>query len=87
MNKISSTLFFLLTIISIETYSQASLPIDDKGWHLMDKNESGFYGISLEKAYNELLKNTIPKKKVIVAIIDSGVDTLHEDLKSVLWKT
>ena len=86
MNKISSTLFFLLTIISIETYSQASLPIDDKGWHLMDKNESGFYGISLEKAYNELLKNTIPKKKVIVAIIDSGVDTLHEDLKSVLWK-
>jgi hypothetical protein len=52
MNKISSTLFFLLTTISIETYSQASLPIDDKGWHLMDKNESGFYVISLEKAYN-----------------------------------
>ena len=23
---------------------------------------------------------------VVVAVIDSGVDTLHEDLKSVLWK-
>lgn len=26
-----------------------------------------------------------PGKTVIVAVIDSGIDTLHEDLKSVLW--
>lgn len=57
-----------------------------KGWHLDDKETSGNLGIGLNKAYNELLKNQQPKRKVIVAVIDSGVDTLHEDLKSVLWK-
>ena len=87
MNKKYTLLsLFLITLISLKTYSQSSLVVDDKGWHLKDNIESGFYGISLEKAYNELLKNSKPKKKVVVAIIDSGVDTLHEDLKSVLWK-
>jgi cell wall-associated protease len=87
MNKkytVLSLLFF--TLLSVRSYSQSSMPSDSKTWHLKDKNESGFYGISLERAYTELLKNTNPKKKVVVAIIDSGVDTLHEDLKSVLWK-
>lgn len=57
-----------------------------KGWHLDDKETTGNLGIGLNKAYDDLLKNQQPKKKVIVAVIDSGVDTLHEDLKSVLWK-
>ena len=87
MNKISTIVGLLFfTIWGIKGFSQTSIAKDDKSWHLKDKNESGLYGISLEKAYNELLKNTNPKKKVVVAIIDSGVDTLHEDLKTVLWK-
>ena len=87
MNKISTIVGLLFfTLLNVKSFSQSSIASDDKSWHLNDKNESGIYGISLEKAYNELLKNTNPKKKVIVAIIDSGVDTLHEDLKSVLWK-
>jgi subtilisin family serine protease len=87
MNKISTIVGLLFfTFWGIKGFSQTSIATDDKSWHLKDKNESGLYGISLEKAYNELLKNTNPKKKVVVAIIDSGVDTLHEDLKTVLWK-
>ena len=54
-----------------------------KGWHLMDKDKDGFYGISLAGAY-ELVKNK-KSTPVIVAVIDSGVDTLHEDLKDILW--
>ncbi|MBZ5855847.1 S8 family peptidase [Flavihumibacter profundi] len=54
-----------------------------KGWHLGDKAKDGYYGISLDKAY-EFVKGK-PSKTVIVAVIDSGVDTLHEDLKSILW--
>ena len=54
-----------------------------KGWHLSDKEKDGFYGISLDKAY-EFVKGK-PSKTVIVAVIDSGIDTLHEDLKPVLW--
>jgi len=49
----------------------------------IDSNHA--YGANVEKAYAEILKNKTPKKKVIVAVIDSGIDTTHEDLKSVIW--
>jgi subtilisin family serine protease len=54
-----------------------------KGWHLKDKVKDGLYGISLDKAY-DFVKGK-KSQTVIVAVIDSGIDTLHEDLKPVLW--
>jgi hypothetical protein len=54
------------------------------GWHLQDKKASGYHGISLDKAYQALQgKKSQP---VIVAVIDSGIDTTHEDLRPVLWR-
>ncbi|HEY0680050.1 MAG TPA: S8 family peptidase [Chitinophagaceae bacterium] len=55
-----------------------------KGWHLLDKTKDGYHGISLAGAY-ELVKNK-KSTTVVVAVIDSGIDTLHEDLKEVLWR-
>lgn len=56
-----------------------------KNWHLLDKAETGYYGISLDKAYEFIKTKKLKSKRVLVAVIDSGIDTLHEDLKSVLW--
>lgn len=53
-------------------------------WQNMDLGADTIFGISTEKAYKELLSGK-HSTKVIVAVIDGGVDTLHEDLKSVLW--
>ena len=57
-----------------------------KGWHLLDKTKDGYYGISVDKAYEFIKSKNLKGKTVVVAVIDSGVDTLHEDLKEVLWK-
>jgi cell wall-associated protease len=64
------------------TSAKKDLP---KGWHLMDKDQDGVEGISLNKCYEFIRGKNLKSKQVIVAVIDSGVDTLHEDLKGVLW--
>ena len=53
-------------------------------WGHLDLAKDSIPGMSVDRAYAELLKN---KKgvKVIVGIVDSGVDIEHEDLKSVVW--
>jgi len=54
-------------------------------WFNLDLTADGYFGISTEKAYTELLKNKKPKQKIVVAVIDGGTDIKHEDLKDVLW--
>jgi subtilisin family serine protease len=55
------------------------------GWHLLDKTKDGFYGISVGEAYDFVKSKNLKSNTVIVAVIDSGIDTLHEDLKPILW--
>ncbi|AWV97967.1 S8 family peptidase [Arcticibacterium luteifluviistationis] len=53
-------------------------------WFNLDYEKDGVRGMSVEKAYDELLKGRI-SKTVIVGVVDSGVDIEHEDLKGKIW--
>jgi subtilisin family serine protease len=53
-------------------------------WHLKDYNKDSVPGISLDKLYDEILKDR-KGKQVIVAIIDTEIDIHHEELKDFIW--
>lgn len=55
-----------------------------KNWQLKDLKENKIQGTATEKAYRELLQGKTAKP-VVVAIIDSGVDSEHEDIKDNMW--
>lgn len=55
-----------------------------KRWSHLDLQNDTIPGMSVDRAYSELLKKK-KSTKVIVGVIDSGVDIEHEDLKSVIW--
>jgi subtilisin family serine protease len=81
MHSGKSILLSGLLLICSTIFSQTK---DLKGWHLLDGDTDTLHGISINKTY-EFLKGK-KSTPVIVAVIDSGVDTLHEDLKNVLWR-
>ncbi|MEL0455344.1 S8 family peptidase [Flavobacteriaceae bacterium SZ-1-7] len=53
-------------------------------WGHLDLAKDTIPGMSIDKAYDELIKNK-KGKKVLVAVIDSGIDIDHEDLDDVIW--
>lgn len=55
-----------------------------KRWSHLDIGKDSIPGMSVDRVYAELLKGR-KGKKVIVGVVDSGVDIDHEDLKSVVW--
>ncbi|MGB5480036.1 MAG: S8 family peptidase [Eudoraea sp.] len=57
---------------------------ENKTWGHADLISDTIPGISLNKAYDDIIKNK-KGKKVIVAVLDSGIDLDHEDLDDVIW--
>jgi cell wall-associated protease len=82
------TCTFLLAALTIDQPVSAQVmprpePEPPRHWQLMDLKDDGFFGISLKPAY--LFVKCKKSKTVVIATIDSGVDTLQKDLKSILW--
>ena len=85
IRSIKKAIIFAFIAIPFASFAQGTSQKEaPKNWHQLDKAETGYYGISLDKAY-QFLKGK-KSKTVIVAVIDSGVDTTHEDLKGILWR-
>ncbi|MAU71180.1 MAG: peptidase S8 [Pseudozobellia sp.] len=80
------------TLVStpIENIDTTPLKISDlsdaekKNWGHLDLVSDTIPGMSVDKAYTEIIKNK-KGETVIVAVLDSGMDLKHEDLDGVLW--
>jgi len=81
VRNLCGVLFLSLPSLLMAQAPQAEVPND---WFLRDPEQDHLQGVSAEKAYSTLLKGQ-PSRPVIVAVIDSGIDIEHEDLKNVIW--
>ena len=75
-----------LPLCTMAQSDSSAAPAEKKApndWYQLDRSTTGYYGISLDKAYDFLQDK--PSHRVLVAVIDSGVDTLQPDLKPILW--
>ncbi len=74
-------------IAAPQIFIQKKKPLTEtelKRWNHFDIVKDTVPGMSVDRAYAELIKDK-KGEKVIVGIVDSGVDIDHEDLKSVVW--
>lgn len=76
--KINTLFTFLIGILSCACFGQAP------GWHLEKADKTTSVGINAHELYTKQLKGRA-SQTVVVAVIDSGVDVEHEDLKDNVW--
>lgn len=62
-----------------------SFPQGDINWYNKDYGTDFTIGSSVDKAYTTILSGKKPKQKVIVAVLDGGVDVEHRDLRGKIW--
>lgn len=72
----------IIALLTSPVFAQQTTPAHD--WFLKDPETDKVQGVSADRVYETILKDQ-PSRPVIVAIIDSGVDIDHEDLKDVIW--
>lgn len=78
--NIKRTALWLCLMLPIVGYAQMNAP---ENWFNLSYDTDSVYGAATNKAY-QLLEGK-SAKTVVVAVIDSGVDWEHEDLKDVMW--
>ncbi|MDT8309608.1 MAG: S8 family serine peptidase [Bacteroidales bacterium] len=80
MRKLLILTVILLLFCLTALYAQSDYA--EKQWYL-NTPDSGVAGINLKEAYSFLEGK--PSRPVVVAVLDSGVDTGHEDLQGQFW--
>jgi len=77
-------LCFLMAVLLSATMCIAQKDSAPKDWFHLNPSTDNYPGIDTRTTYEKLLKDR-KSETVIVAVIDGGVDPMHEDLKDIMW--
>jgi len=84
-------LFWLMAMLSPavladEPFSSVdSMDVKQINWYNLDPVADTVQRCQRDKTYREILHALPPGKKVVVAVIDGGVDIQHSELKGRIW--
>jgi subtilisin family serine protease len=84
MNIIMNARFLLLLLLVVLTSGLSAQTEAPANWFNLDQSKDGVPGLGTESLYQRISKGK-KGETVVVAVIDSGVDYLHEDLKDIMW--
>ena len=82
-NILFSAAFFISAALSAQKVEAPEKAPEN--WFNLKYPEGGVHGIGTERTYTDLLQGK-KADTIIVAVIDGGIDYMHEDLKDVMWK-
>lgn len=85
MKLIVIVLFLLPVVCTAQVASVDSLEQKHLNWYNLHPNSDNVMGTGTNLLWAELLPNRVPRKTIIVAVIDSGIDIDHDDLKESIW--
>ncbi|MDD3459283.1 MAG: S8 family serine peptidase, partial [Weeksellaceae bacterium] len=87
MKKAILSLFVFL--VGMAVYAQTNdvdqTELDKRNWFHSNFSETGIYGVGTDAALEFLKSKKMKPTKVVVGILDSGVQITHEDLKNYIW--
>ncbi len=78
--QFAAALAFCLPVLFLSAQSKAP-----ENWFTLDQKADDVQGTSADQALAALKAKGKKGQTIIVAVLDSGVDTKHEDLKDIMW--
>lgn len=84
MNKVLAAVFFGVLMSLLPLRAGAQNPHLSGDWYNCSFDRDGVYGAEIDKAL-EFLSGKQPGKKPVIALIGSGMDIEHEDLRHAIW--
>lgn len=86
-NSLVLIAFAWASIFSFQSQAQITQPVPDTAytWHHLDLEKDGVVGVSVKEAIAFAESKNRKAKEIVVAVLDSGIDTAHYDIRNRLW--
>ncbi len=85
MKQFFISVFLLSALLSFAQESLTAEELEKKDWMHSDFSETGIYGVGDEAARAFLDSKGLQPQSILVAVLDSGVEIDHDDLKNNIW--
>jgi len=85
INIIRSFIFIAVFGFVFSQQTKKSENYDLKTWYHKDFSTTGVYGVNTENAYKFLESKGLKPQKIIVGVLDSGVEVTHPGLMENIW--